>query len=69
MTFIISLRELVAASIMAPPNTLTISTFIVREFEQGSVAIGMAMAMIYALFTTSILILLNLVLLKKEVIK
>lgn len=69
MTFIISLRELVAASIMAPPNTLTISTFIVREFEQGSVAIGMAMAMIYALFTTSILILLNLVLLKKEVIR
>jgi len=67
MTFIISFRELVAASMMAPPNTLTISTFIVREFEQGSVAIGMAMAVIYVILTTGILLILNTILIKKEV--
>jgi iron(III) transport system permease protein len=59
MTFIISFRELVAASMLAPPNTLTISTFIVREFEQGSVSVGMAMAVICVLLTTSILMVLN----------
>ena len=43
MTFIIAFRELVTASLIAPPNTLVVSTFIVREFEQGSVSVGMAM--------------------------
>lgn len=66
MTFIISFRELVAASMMAPPNTLTISTFIVREFEQGSVSIGMAMAVIYVLLTTGILLLLNFMMKRDE---
>ncbi|MGN1119301.1 MAG: ABC transporter permease, partial [Oscillospiraceae bacterium] len=32
MTFIISFRELVTASLIAPPNTLVVSTYIVREF-------------------------------------
>ena len=41
MTFIIAFRELVTASLIAPPNTLVVSTFIVREFEQGSVSVGM----------------------------
>jgi len=59
MTFIISFRELVTASIIAPPNTLVVSTFIVREFEQGSVSIGMAMAVICVLFTTGSLVLVN----------
>lgn len=62
MTFIISLRELVTASLIAPPNTLVISTFIVREFEQGSVSIGMAMAVICVLLTTGSLLILNYVL-------
>jgi len=47
------------ASLIAPPNTLVISTFIVREFEQGSVSIGMAMAVLCVLFTTTALMLLN----------
>ncbi|MDR1657967.1 MAG: iron ABC transporter permease [Deltaproteobacteria bacterium] len=55
MTFIISFRELVTASLVAPPNTLVVSTFIMREFEQGSVSVGMAMAVICVLFTTSAL--------------
>jgi iron(III) transport system permease protein len=59
MIFIISFRELVAASMLAPPNTLTVSTFIVREFEQGSVSVGMAMAVICVVLTMSILIVLN----------
>jgi iron(III) transport system permease protein len=60
MTFIISFRELVTASLIAPPNTLVVSTYITREFEQGSVSLGMAMAMICVIFTTTALILLNL---------
>ncbi len=59
MIFIIVFRELVASSLIAPPNTLTVSTFIVREFEQGSVSTGMAMAVICVLFTTTALIALN----------
>jgi iron(III) transport system permease protein len=59
MTFIISFRELVTASLIAPPNTLVVSTFIIREFEQGSVSIGMAMAVICVVFTTAMLIALN----------
>lgn len=59
MSFIITFRELVAASLISPPNVMTVSTFIVREFEQGSVQIGMAMAIICVLFTTTALIILN----------
>lgn len=59
MTFIIVFRELVAASIISPPNTLTVSTFIVREFEQGSVSVGMAMSVVCVLLTTTALIILN----------
>lgn len=59
MTFIIAFRELVTASLIAPPNTLVVSTFIMSEFEQGSVPIGMAMAVICVIFTTTALIVLN----------
>ena len=59
MTFIISFRELVTASLIAPPNTLVVSTYIVREFEQGSVSLGMAMAVLCVLFTTTALLILN----------
>lgn len=60
MTFIIGLRELVTPSLIAPPNTLVVSTFIMREFEQGSVSSGMAMAVICVLVTTTSLIALKL---------
>lgn len=59
MTFIITFRELVASSLISPPNVLTVSTYIVREFEQGSVSVGMAMAIICVFLTTTALILLN----------
>lgn len=66
MTFIIAFRELVTASMIAPPNTLVVSTFIMREFEQGSVSIGMAMAVICVVFSTIFLIVINRFLLKNE---
>lgn len=59
MTFIIAFRELVTASLIAPPNTLVVSTYIMREFEQGSVSVGMAMAVLCVLFTTTALLALN----------
>lgn len=59
MTFIISLRELVAPSLIAPPNTLVISTFIMREFEQGSVSLGMCMAVLCSALTVTSLLLLR----------
>lgn len=59
MTFIIAFRELVTASLIAPPNTLVVFTFIVREFEQGSVSVGMAMAVLCVLFSTTALLILN----------
>ena len=42
MSFIIAFRELVTASLIAPPNTLVVSTYILREFEQGSVSVGIS---------------------------
>lgn len=68
MTFIIAFRELLTASLLAPPNALVISTFITREFEQGSVSVGMAMAVLCLILTIASLGLLNL-LTKKAIIK
>ena len=54
MIFIIAFREPETASLIAPPNTLVVSTYINREFEQGSVSLGMAMAVL--LTTTALLV-------------
>lgn len=59
MTFIIAFRELVTPSLIAPTNTLTVSTYINRQFEQGSVGKGMAMAVICIAFSTISLLILN----------
>lgn len=59
MIFIIAFRELVTASLIAPPNTLVVSTYINREFEQGSVSLGMAMAVLCVLITTIALLICN----------
>lgn len=66
MAFIIIFRELVGASLISPPNVLTVSTFIVKEFEQGSVQVGMAMSIICVLFSTTALIMLNCVVDRKK---
>lgn len=59
MTFIISVRELVAPSLIAPPNTLVVSTYIMHEFEQGSVSLGMCMAVLCVGLTTAALLVLH----------
>lgn len=59
MIFIIAFRELVTASLIAPPNVLVVSTYINREFEQGSVSLGMAMAVLCVLITTTALLVFN----------
>ena len=66
MTFIIAFRELVTPSLIAPTNTLTVSTYINRQFEQGSVGKGMAMAVICILFSTVSLLILNKVIIRKK---
>ncbi len=66
MTFIIAFRELVTPSLIAPTNTLTVSTYIIRQFEQGSVGKGMSMAVICILFSTVSLLFLNKVILRKR---
>ncbi len=59
MIFIIAFRELVTASLIAPTNTLVVSTYINREFEQGSVSLGMAMAVLCVMITTTALLIFN----------
>ena len=59
MIFIIAFRELVTARLIAPHNVLVVSTYINREFEQGSVSLGMAMAVLCVAITTTTLLILN----------
>ncbi|WP_196593669.1 ABC transporter permease [Pectinatus sottacetonis] len=59
MIFIVSLRELVAPSLMAPTNTQVISTFIMNEFEQGDVSLGMCMAVFCMILTLIIFLCMN----------
>ena len=59
MIFIIAFRELVTASLIAPPNTLVVSTYINREFEQESVSSGCAMGVLCVLVTTTALLVSN----------
>ncbi|PYZ99027.1 ABC transporter permease [Alteribacter lacisalsi] len=56
MSFTISMRELVGSLILRPPNMHTSATFIYSQFEQGTAALGMAMALVSVGFTTVVLI-------------
>jgi iron(III) transport system permease protein len=46
LIFSIAFRELVGSVLLRPPGMQTLSTFILREFDQGNPAAGMAMGMI-----------------------
>ena len=46
LIFSIAFRELVGSVLLRPPGMQTVSTFILREFDQGSPAAGMAMGVI-----------------------
>ncbi|TCL68322.1 iron ABC transporter permease [Rhizobium sp. BK251] len=52
LVFALASRELVASVVVAPVGMQTIATFIWRQFEQGSVGLGMAMAFIAIVITT-----------------
>lgn len=56
MVFAIASRELVTSLLLAPAGTQTVALFIWRQFEQGSVGQGMAMATV-TLFATLALML------------
>ncbi len=58
MTFIISIRELVASVMILPPGFENVARFIYAQFEQGNNSVGMAMAVITMLSSTLVLILL-----------
>ena len=68
MTFIISIRELVASLMIRPAGTETSATYIYRQFDQGLVPLGMAMAVITVGLTTIVLILIQ-VYQNKDVVK
>ena len=46
LIFSIAFRELVGSVLLRPPGMQTVSTFILREFDQGNPAAGMVMGMI-----------------------
>jgi iron(III) transport system permease protein len=52
LVFAVASRELVASVLVAPVGMWTISTYIWRQFEQGSIQLGMAMALIAIALTT-----------------
>jgi iron(III) transport system permease protein len=52
LVFAVASRELVASIVVAPVGMQTTSTYIWRQFEQGSVGLGMAMAFVVILITT-----------------
>lgn len=54
LVFAVATRELVASIVIAPVGISTISTYIWRQFEQGSVGLGMAMAFLTILISTAL---------------
>ena len=60
LVFAIAARELVATVLLAPIGTRTIALFIWRQFEQGSVGLGMAMSTCAIAITMTIPILVTL---------
>jgi iron(III) transport system permease protein len=45
------MRELVGSLLILPPSVETSATFIYRQFEQGNVNTGMAMAVVTIIIT------------------
>lgn len=54
LVFAVATRELVASVVVAPVGVTTISTYIWRQFDQGSVGLGMALAFVTILLTTAL---------------
>ncbi|GBU13253.1 ABC transporter permease [Enterobacterales bacterium] len=56
MVFAVASRELVTSLLLAPAGVQTVSVFVWRQFEQGSVGDGMAMASIAVLVSITIML-------------
>lgn len=54
LVFAVASRELVASVLVAPVGMMTVATFIWRQFEQGSVGIGMAMSAVALVVTITV---------------
>ncbi|THU04046.1 iron ABC transporter permease [Lampropedia puyangensis] len=59
LVFAIASRELVASLLLAPTGTQTVSLFIWRQFDQGSIGQGMAMSLITIAMTCMLLVAAN----------
>lgn len=46
IVFAISTRELVTSLMLTPPGINTVATFVFRQFDQGSINVGMAMSVV-----------------------
>ncbi|WP_413207478.1 ABC transporter permease [Rhodospirillum sp. A1_3_36] len=66
LVFAVAARELVATILLAPIGTKTVALFIWRQFEQGSVGLGMAMSSFAIAITMVIPILVTLWTRKRE---
>lgn len=60
LVFAVAARELVASILLAPVGTRTVAVFIWRQFEQGSVGLGMAMSTLAIAITMTIPLLVTL---------
>jgi len=57
MVFAIASRELVTSLLLAPAGVQTVSIYVWRQFEQGSVGMGMAMASVAAIVSLLLMLL------------
>ena len=55
IVFAVSTRELVSSLMLAPPGVETVATFVFRQFDQGSINVGMAMSLVTILVSGSII--------------
>ncbi|MCO7643803.1 ABC transporter permease subunit, partial [Pseudomonas sp. S 311-6] len=57
MVFAVASRELVTSLLLAPAGVQTVSIFVWRQFEQGTIGQGMAMAVVAAAISLSLMLL------------
>ncbi|MGO2158658.1 MAG: ABC transporter permease [Serratia proteamaculans] len=57
LVFAVSVRELVTSLLLSPAGVQTVSVFVWRQFEQGSVGDGMAMASIAVVLSLTVMLL------------
>ena len=56
MVFAVASRELVTSLLLSPAGVQTVSVYVWRQFEQGSVGDGMAMASVAVLLSLTLML-------------